>query len=105
MPFMICISCRIDCVGVTIPIVQLKVAGFGSLFPAVSTATTENLCGPAATLLRATGLLQLENGLLSKLHWKPAIGFEPCIAVNAILIELEVVVPTILYGGSITVNS
>ena len=74
-------------------IVQLKIAGFGSLFPAVSTATTANLCGPAARLLKAAGLLQLENVLLSRLHWKPAIGFEPCVAVNAILIELEVVVP------------
>ena len=84
---------RLDCVGVAVPIVQPKVAGFGSLFPAVSTATTANLCVSVARLLNDTGLLQLENGLLSRLHWKPAIGFEPCVAVNAILIELEVVVP------------
>ena len=56
-----CISCCIDCVGVAVPIVQPKVAGFGSLFPAVSTATTANLCGPVARLLKAAGLVQLEN--------------------------------------------
>ncbi|PWU81734.1 MAG: hypothetical protein DLM72_05390 [Candidatus Nitrosopolaris wilkensis] len=58
-----------------------------------STATTATLCGPTARLLKDAGLLQLENGLLSRLHWKPAIGLVPAVAENVILIELEVVVP------------
>ena len=93
-----CISCCIDCVGVTAPTVQLKIAGVGSLFPAVSTATTANLCGPVTRLLKTAGLLQLENVLLSRLHWKPAIAFELCVAVNDILIELELVVPPFCTG-------
>jgi len=78
---------------VTAPTVQPKVAGFGSLLPALSTATTANLCGPAAKLLKAAELLQLENGLLSRLHWKPAMGLVPCVAVNVNRREVENVVP------------
>jgi len=57
--------------------------------PALSTATTANLCGPAARLLKTAGLLQLENGLLSRLHSKPATGLVPALAVNDILMEVE----------------
>jgi hypothetical protein len=60
--------------------------------PAVSTAATTNLCGPVVRLFNAVGLAQLENGLLSRLHRKPAIGLFPGLAVNVKVIEFDNVV-------------
>jgi hypothetical protein len=58
----------VDRGGELATIVQLKLAGVGSLVPDVSTALTWKLRVPAAKLLTIVGLVQGENALLSRLH-------------------------------------
>src|SRR5262245_7548895 len=90
--------------GATVSVVQVKLAGVGSVLPAPSTPRARKVCEPSGRLVSGieTGELQAAKAALSRLHWSVEAASVVIVNEAAMLLGLLGVTVNVVSGATVS---